>query len=139
MWRSITLDDIAATVSQAELEAYRRSAADSGADPVAALLTRTAEMVRGYIRANNSIRLSPNSVFLPDSLISPACDYAAFDILKRFPGKITDARNDARKAAVDLFKSIASGVFTPESFADTGETPQGATTSPVHDNPRRIL
>jgi len=139
MWRSITLDDIAATVSQAELETYRRSEPDSGKDPIVILLNGTAALVRAYCRSNSSIVLSPRANEIPDSLITLACDYAAFDILKRHPTKMTDARRTARKDAIDQLKSIAAGELTPESFAEPGQTPSGATTSPVHDTPHRIL
>ena len=127
MWRTITLDDIAATLSQAELDAYRRSASDgAGApDPVGDLLARTAEMIRGYIRANTSVRLNPAPWTLPDSLISPACDYAAYDVLKRMPVKITEPRQKARDAArVRLRSALASLGYTPEGgFPGDDEVP----------------
>ena len=78
MWRKINLDDIAATFSQAELDAYRRSDSDGAGnpDPVGDLLARTVEMIRRYIRANKVARLSPDASAISDFLISPACDYA---------------------------------------------------------------
>ena len=109
-------------------------------DPVAALLERTAEMVRGYIRANTALRIAPMPFTIPDSLVSPACDYAAYDILKRMPVKITDPRQRARDAASALFQNIAAGKFTPESWAPDGEEPANPKQTPTFSTePRRLL
>ena len=139
MWRKITMIDLTATISQAEIDAYSRSSADDGSDPVPVLIDRTAEMVRGYIRANTAVRMSPESFSVPDSLISPACDYVAYEIIKRFPTKITEPRQKARDAAVALFKDLASAKFTPESFAAEGEQPANPRQSPTYTNAPRIL
>jgi hypothetical protein len=48
MWRKPTLEDIAATLSSKELEAYRSSTSFEAGDPVEALIQRTAAMVRSY-------------------------------------------------------------------------------------------
>jgi len=139
MWRTITLDDIAATLSQAELDAFRRSAADTGADPVEALIARTAETVRGFCRSNPALRLSPAPSSLPVALISPACDYAAFDILKRMNLPVKEPRQRARDAAVALFQRVAEGKFTPESYAAPGESPPDPHTLPVYSSEPRLL
>ena len=142
MWKQITFDDIAATLSQAELDSYRRSASDGAGmpDPVEALLERTAEMVRGYIRANTAVRIAPAAGTIPVSLVSPTCDYAAYDILKRMPVKITDPRQRARDAASALFQNIAAGKFTPESWAEPGGEPANPKQTPVYSTePPRLL
>ena len=142
-WRTLKKADLAATLSQKEIDAYQQSAAPSGgrADPVADLLGRTAEMVRGYCRANRSLRVSPVPGTIPESLVSPAMDYAAFDVLKRMPTPISEPRQKARDAAVALFERVADGDFTPEDAEDAGETPASAVASPhfLEPVPPRLL
>ncbi len=137
-WRTPTLQDIAATLSQKELEAYRTSPDfASGADPVEDLLKRTAAMVRGYVRKNKQVRMSAASYDIPESLISPAMDYAAFDVLKRMPVEIKEPRKDARQQALDLFKAVANGEVTPESFDESEDESHLA--GPEFGEPRKKL
>jgi hypothetical protein len=116
MWRKPTLEDIAATLSAKELEAFRSSTSFEAGDPVEALIQRTAEMVRSYCRANRALKVSPAEGELPESLISPAMDYAAFDILKRLPLAIGEDRRKARDSALELFEKVSQNKITPESF-----------------------
>ena len=125
MWRKPTLEDIAATVSAKELDAYRASTSFSVNDPVEALLERTAEMVRSYCRANRAIKISPVDGEIPASLISPAMDYAAFDILKRLPLNIGEDRRKARESALEIFEKVSQNKITPESYEEEAlEEPQ---------------
>lgn len=118
-WRETTLADIAGTLSQKELDAFRKSPDfDTAVDPVADLLKRTAQMVRGYIRRNKQVKLSPEAYAIPESCISPAMDYAAYDILKRFPVAMTEERKRARDQAVEFFKDIAQNNMTVESYEE---------------------
>lgn len=114
-WRTADENDLAATLSQNEVDAYRRSASLDGSDPVARLLSRTAALVRGYIATNGKVaRMGPSGT-LPESLISPAMDYAAYDVLKRLPVPVNEDRRRARERAEDLFRDVAQGKYTPES------------------------
>ena len=79
-WRTVSETDLAATIAQGEIDAFRASGPVDGSDRVAALLDRTVATVRGWISCNGSVRLGPLGT-LPLSLISPAMDYAAFDLL----------------------------------------------------------
>ena len=114
-WRTVDEADLAATLSQAEIDAFRQDASLDGSDPVARLLQRTAQMVRGYIATNGKVRRMGPSGTLPESLISPAMDYAAADVLKRLAVPLNDDRRKARERAEDLFKDVAAGKYTPES------------------------
>ena len=114
-WRTIDETDLAATISQEEVDAYRASGPVDGSDPVARLLSRTVAMVRGYIATNGKVRRMGPSGTLPESLISPAMDYAAADILKRPNVELNEDRRKARERAEDLFRDVASGKYTPES------------------------
>lgn len=119
-WRKPTEDDLIATLSQNEVDAFRKSAAFE-ADPVEALLRRTTALVRGYIRSNGNVRVSPNDDTIPESCISPAMDYAAYDILKRMNVVVNESRQKARDDALAFFRDIVSGKFNPESYG-TDET-----------------
>ena len=114
-WRTVDENDLAATLSQGEIDAFRQDASLDGSDPVARLLSRTAAMVRGYIATNGKVRRMGRSGTLPESLISPAMDYAAADVLKRLAVPLNDDRRKARERAEDLFKDVAAGKYTPES------------------------
>ena len=114
-WREVDENDLAASVSQGEIDAFRQDASLDGSDPVARLLARTVAMVRGYIATNGKVRRMGRSGTLPESLISPAMDYAAADVLKRLAVPLNDDRRKARERAEDLFKDVAAGKYTPES------------------------
>lgn len=114
-WRTVDENDLAATISQGEIDAFRQDASLDGSDPVARLLARTVAMVRGYIATNGKVRRMGPSGTLPESLISPAMDYAAADVLKRINVPLNDDRRKARERAEDLFKDVAAGKYTPES------------------------
>ena len=134
-WRKPTLADIEAVVSIDELDAYRKSSTFGGADPVEALLATTAEMVRGYCRANRAVAVSATPGEIPEGLIAPAMDYAAYDILKRMPVPIGQDRKDARSQAIALFERVAENKMTPEAPGDGG----GAALEPLVSVPERIL
>ncbi len=114
-WIEPTESDLAASLSQGEIDAFRQDASLDGSDPVARLLSRTVAMVRGYIATNGKVRRMGRSGTLPESLISPAMDYAAADVLKRLAVPLNDDRRKARERAEDLFKDVAAGKYTPES------------------------
>lgn len=138
MWRTLTEADLTATLSAKEVAAYRASAAaaSTGAvDPVADLLERTAQMVRSYVRAGGRVALSPEGETIPEGLISPACDYAAYDVLKRLPVAVGEDRRRARDQAIALFGAVANGSVVPES--DTGEGTNGS--SPRYTRRRMLL
>lgn len=114
MWRTVDAKDLAATLSQSEIDAYRRSFPTGGGDPVTRLLSRTAAMVRGYVASNGKVAMGPAET-LPESLINAAMDYAAADVLKRMPTPLNEDRRRARQRAEELFEKVANGDYTPES------------------------
>ena len=117
-WRAPTRDDLIATLSREEVEAFDQSAATGATTtPSADLVARTASFVRGFVRRNHRVRLGPAGT-LPEGLISPAMDYSAFDVLKRLPVEVGAARVKAREEALLLFEDIAANKVTPESYGD---------------------
>lgn len=123
-WRLTTLQDIAAKLSQHEIDEYRLSAGfieGKTPDPVLDLLTQTSDRVRGACRQNVAIRLSPNEHEIPSDLISAAMDICAFDILKRMPMDVKDPRRIAYEKALELLDRVATGQYLPEPYGSTDD------------------
>ena len=141
-WRAVTEADLAATISQGEIDAYRRDGSLDGSDPVALLLERTVATIRGLIGCNGAVRMGPLPGSLPVSLISPAMDYAAYDLLKRIDVVPNAARTDSRKRAEALFEKISTGALGCESYTEDGaidEDKRPATSPMADDGPQQTL
>lgn len=134
-WRQPTESDLVATLSAREVEAYRRSA-EFASDPVSALLLRTGEMARGYLR-QSGVAMSPVAASIPEGLVSAVCDYAAFDILKRLPTAVGEDRRRARDEAVKLFEAVAKGAVKVETYGETDDT--GGSVSPTFTVKDKLL
>jgi hypothetical protein len=140
-WRQVDEKDLAATLSQGEIDAFRRDGALDGSDPVAWLLQRTVAAVRGWISCNGSVRMGPAGT-LPAALVSPAMDYAAYDVLKRIDVVPNEARAEARRRAEELFEKIARSELGCESYSEDGkidETKRPATSPMADDGARPTL
>ena len=122
-WRRPDSDDIYATLTKDEVEIYRTSA-NWTEDPIKRLLARSVSVARGYLKANGRVKMSPDAEALPESCISPAMDYLAFDILKRLGVKISDDRRDARRQAIAFFEKIASGEMSVEDYGESEDKPR---------------
>lgn len=124
-WRKPVLADLHATLSAREVEAFQRSSEFGGADPADRILADVAALVRGYCRSNGNVALSPTEGEIPESLISPAMDYAAFQLLKRLPLPIAEARTSAKDSALRIFGDVADGRLSPESHGAAPEAGSG--------------
>lgn len=125
-WRKPTADDLVTTLSSTEVAAYLRLAAEDNGDAlIARLLESTADLVRSYCRSHGNVRLSPEPGTIPASLLAPAMDYAAFDLLKRLPLVITEPRTQARADALRIFRDVADGRYTPESHGAPPDAASG--------------
>ena len=113
MWRKPTENDIVATFSRNEVEAYRK---DFEIEAVERLLSDTVAYVRTYISSNGNVRMDPDESTLPASCISPAMDYAAFKLLKRRNVKVNADRETAYNDAMTYFRDVAAGKVNPESY-----------------------
>jgi len=133
MWRRLTENDLVATLSRKEIDAYRR---DFEIDPVPVLLSDTAAWARGFIRSNGNVRMDPDELSLPASCISPAMDYAVISILKRINLEPVEIRKQARADAIEYFWKIASGQINPESFDVDPTEPTGGACAVVLQNAR---
>ena len=139
-WRKPTSDDLAARLSDMEIEAFRTSFTGEG-DPVEMLLGDTAALFRGAIRTGGRSRMSPVAGTLPEAAISKAMDYAVFDVLKRLDIVPNEARTKSRTDAEDFLKRLEEGRFEVEDDdAPNGETPRLALTpSFTRPRPPRLL
>ena len=135
-WRKPPEDDIVATLSHEELDAFK---ADGGwsADPVELLCRRASALVRDYLRTNGNVRMSPVEGEIPEGCISPAMDYLAFDVLKRFRLTVTQERKEARAAAIAYFEKIAAGKLQPESYGASEAAATGGPAIEVVTSSRR--
>lgn len=142
-WRAITRADVTASLTLKETENYQRSV-EFGDDPLPILIERTTAYARLAIRSNGRVRMSPDPATLPVSVISPACDYMVFDILKRIDVEVGEDRRRARQQAIDFFEKIEKGDVTPEGWdepeaQDTGHSAaQLISSSPQRVTPRGL-
>ena len=140
-WRTVDETDLAATVSQGEIDAFRADGPTDGSDPVARLLQSTVDTVRGYISCNGAVRMGPSGT-IPRGLVIPAMDYAMGKVLNRIGVPLTEDRRKALEAATALFEKISQGAITPESYTEDGtvdEDKRPATSPMADDGARPIL
>ena len=116
-WREITKGDLVATLSEKEADIFGADFALDDA-PLQKQLENIASTVRGYIRSGRKCRMSPDEKLIPDFLIAPAMDYAAFNILKRLRLPVNESRSRAYDRACQLFEKVATGVIVPEDFGE---------------------
>ena len=129
-WRVPTEDDIIATISVAELEAYKASA-NWQEDPVEILCRRAAAMVRDALRSNGKVDMSPNEYEIPEGCISRAMDYVCYDIVKRNGGNASEERKEARRGAEKYLERIAAGEITPVGYQESQNQVTGGANAEV--------
>lgn len=120
-WRKPDIRDLTAKLNQKELQAFKiHPDYATAANPADDLLEQTAEFVRGFCRTNKQVKMSPDLGTIPEGLISPAMDVAAFDLLKRINVMPNEARKAAWEKALELFDRVAKGEYIPESWFPDG-------------------
>ena len=122
MWRKPTENDLVATISRKEVDAYKN---DFEIEAVEQLLSDTAAYVRSYIRSNGNVRMDPDESTIPASCISTAMDYAAYKLLKRHNLKVNESRENAYNDALTYFRDISAGKNNPESFGSAPTNTSG--------------
>ena len=139
-WRTVDETDLAATLSQGEVDAFRADGPTDGSDPVARLLQSTVDAVRGYISCKGAVRMGPSGT-IPRGLVIPAMDYAMGKVLNRIGVPLTEDRRKALEAATALFEKISQGAITPESYTEDGTVDEGKrpATSPMADDGARPI
>lgn len=143
-WVKPTETDLAANLSQGEVDAFRADGALDGSDPVAPLLERTASLVRTWISSGGRCAKMGPAGTIPAGLVIPAMDYAMAKVLNRINVPLSEDRRAALKRAEEIFDKIANGEIAVESYVDEGETKddsQEVAGSPVYGEacPERML
>lgn len=125
-WRVPDEKDLAAHISQTEIDSYSQSPEFKDLeDPVGRLIRQVAELVRGYLRRNLYIKLDPTVASLPEGMITVAMDIVVYKMLKRFPMDANDPRVRSYQDAMALLKEIAEDrTQRPESYVAEGEDPE---------------
>lgn len=136
-WRRLTEDDLVAFLSQKEVDTFRKSA-DFSPDAIAAILLATGNFVRGFVRASG-VRCSEEDGSIPDSLVSPALDYAVFDVLKRFRISVGEDRRKAREQAIELFNRVADRKMQVEPADESVDGESAVAPAFAPPRPARLL
>ena len=120
-WIEPVETDLAATLSQGEIDGFRANGALDGSDPVASLLERTASLVRAAIASGGRCaKMGPKGT-IPAGLVIPAMDYAMAKVLNRLDSPLSEDRRAALKRAEEIFDNIASGKVAVENCIEDGE------------------
>ena len=136
-WIKPTREDLTATISSEEIDAFSASADFS--DVVDANLRRTVQLVRGYVRAGG-VKLPADESLMPPSLLASAMDYAAYDLLKRFSVEISEPRRRAREDALSIFKEVGAGRMAVEPNEDEdGSSAVAVSPMTAPPTPARLL
>ena len=139
-WRKPTEDDFFATLEEDEANLFARNPSTDLA-PVTRQIGLAVAHARGCVRSGRKCRMPSDEGLLPDMLVAPAMDYAAFNLLKRLRRNPNDARTKAYERACSLFEKVASGAIVPEDY---GEDPADVQPAPSLPQPsvrpkRRLL
>ena len=142
-WIEPTETDLAANLSQGEVDAFRRDGALDGTDPVAPLLDRTASLVRTWIASGGRCSKMGPAGTIPAGLVIPAMDYAMAKVLNRINMPLSEDRRAALKRAEEIFDKIARGEIAVENYVEEGEVEASAspasTPAAAPATPERLL
>lgn len=112
-WRKVEESDLIASLSQDEVDAFRRSA-DFEHDPIDRQIAAVVGKVRGYIAASRTVALDPDPATLPEALVSDAMDYLRFEILSRLDVVVNESRTKAWESAKETFRDVSTGKIRVE-------------------------
>ena len=121
-WVKPDNEDLAATLSQVEIDEFNNSPDFSSQEnPSGRVIADAAEMVRGYLRKlenKGAIKIHPEDGYIPQGLMNPCMDIAAFKMLKRFNLEPTEARKRAYEEAMRVLRDVGNELMIPESYTD---------------------
>ena len=139
-WKKPTLDDFFATLDAEEAALFARNEQDDHA-PIDRQIDMTVSHVRGFIRSGRKCHMPSDESLLPDMLITPAMDYAAFNLLKRLRRNVNESRTKAYDRACSLFEKIGTGSIVPEDFGEDPAQvePESSLARPSVAAKRRLL
>lgn len=131
-WRVPTTEDLIASASAREVEAFQRSASWNGAEPAAELVKQAAGVLRGYMR-RGGVRMSPVEGAIPGDLMGPVMDYAVYALCRRMSVPVSKEREAAWRAALEMFRAIGERKMEPEPYDGDGATDGGRVGPRVSD------
>ena len=139
MWKQPTIEDLKASLSDIETQVFGQEHFDE--QPLLDQLANSVAHVRGFVRSGRKCRMPDDQTLLPDFLIAPAIDYAAFNLLKRLRLVVNESRTKAYERACSLFEKVGSGQIVPEDYGETPSEvkPDTATPVPVIRKRKRVL
>ena len=140
IWRQVFEPDLTSTLSLSEIDAFRKSSAET--DPIESQIHDTVAYVRGIIRSSPAkVALDPDELTLPESLIRPAMDYLRFNVLTRCNLVVNESRTKTYEKACEILEMIRKGEFVPESAANATADVAGVAGSPTFATatPSRLL
>ena len=140
MWRAPTEDDFFATLDENEADSFARNL-DADRAPIRQHIALAVSHVRGCVRSGRKCRMPSDEGLLPDMLIAPAMDYAAFNLLKRQGLIVNESRTESYRRACSLFEKTASGAIAPEDYGESPADvePASALARPSISPKRRLL
>lgn len=116
-WRAPSVDDFFATLEEDEASVFARNDTADRA-PILRQLELAVSHARGCVRSGRKCRMPSDEALLPDMLIAPAMDYAAFNLLKRLRRNVNESRTRSYDRACSLFEKVASGEIVPEDYGE---------------------
>ena len=137
-WIKPTETDAAAFLSQRELDEFRQSPSATGAsDPLAALMSATAQQIRAAVRACGRVRMSDDPDTIPQSLLPTWGVIVRYHVLTRLPVPVGEDRRNAYSDALRTLGDVASGDLVVESDGEPDSSSNSA--GPVYDAEARFL
>jgi phage gp36-like protein len=126
-WIAISESAVRSTLAAAELSALRTVQLAAGQmDPLAEIIERTVDEVRGYVAANPLNRVGAAGT-IPGELEAAALALVRYRLVTRLPLKtlLTEARKDEQRDAITLLRDVAGGRFAILPPDDGGEPAAG--------------
>lgn len=138
-WRKPTEDDFFATLEEDEANLFARNPSIDLA-PVTRQIGLAVAHARGCVRSGRKCRMPSDEGLLPDMLVAPAMDYAAFNLLKRLRRAVNESRTKSYDRACSLFEKVAQGVIVPEDYGeDPADVQPAASLARPSIRPKRRL
>ena len=120
-WRRPTEEDFLATLEEREADVFARNL-EADRAPIGQQMALAVSHVRGCVRSGRKCRMPADESLLPDMLVGPAMDYAAFNLLSRLRRDVNASRTKKYDRACALFDKVASGAIVPEDFGEDPST-----------------
>ena len=124
-WRTVDESDLAATLSQSEVDMYRRDGAADGSDRISTLLAHSVAFARDAVRQGGRCAALGPAGTLPDALVPVVMDYAMGKVLTALAVPLNDDRRRARDDAKAYLERVAAGEIAIPSYGIDDETSTG--------------